>query len=139
MRRVDLSVVGAFLFAFLLLGKTLVAVVAGRVVVGTPLLASSSGSTIHILVLEAKPLIVAVFLAAMALNVAEISCPHRHPALSNSGPVVVAPGEVVHLLHVLHGGLHLLQPERPVAVVGVPDVAIVVGETLENDVLQPLD
>ena len=137
MRRVDLSVVGAFFFAFLFLGITLVVVVAGGVVVGTPLLASSSsGLTLQLFVLGAKPPILTVFVASVALSVVKVLHTHCYSAPSDPG-VVVTPGEVVHV-HVLHGGLHLLQSEHPVAVVCVPDVVIIVGEALENNVLKRL-
>lgn len=114
---------------YVLSGIALVVVVARGVLVGKPLIASSSsGCTLWLLIPGAKHPVVVVFPAAMTLNVADISCLYRYFAPSDPGLVFVPSRENAHF-HILHDSLHLLQPECPVAVMAAPGVVVVVGET----------
>lgn len=79
----------------------------------------------------------AVFLADIEHSISATSYPHRYYGPSDHRLIVVAPTEIIQV-YVLHGGLHRLQSERPVAVVDIYDVVVVVVETLEDDVLKPL-
>lgn len=87
----------------------------------------------RLVVFGAKPPISADFLAAMALNVTEISCPHHHSVPTDAGLCCCRARRGSRTYSSWWSSSP--QSEGPVAVVGVPDAVILFGETLENSVL----